>query len=49
MVDSHFCVPRAQGCTEEGKLHLFVAVDQTSKFVFATLHEVVNIKVAAGF
>ncbi len=25
--------------TEEGKLYLFVAIDRTSKFAFAELHE----------
>ena len=28
--------------TEEGKLHLFVAIDRTSKFAFAQLHEKAN-------
>jgi len=35
--------------TEEGKLHLFVAIDRTSKFAFAQLHQVANVKTAAGF
>ena len=35
--------------TEEGKLYLFVAIDRTSKFVFAQLHEAANVKSAVGF
>lgn len=35
--------------TEEGKLYLFVAVDRTSKFAFAQLHEAANVQTAAGF
>jgi hypothetical protein len=35
--------------TEEGKLHLFVAVDRTSKYAFAQLHKVANVKTAAAF
>src|SRR6266576_6862613 len=30
--------------TEEGKLYLFVAVDRTSKFAFAQLHEAATVK-----
>jgi hypothetical protein len=33
--------------TEEGMLHLFVAVDRTSKYAFAQLHRTANAKVAA--
>ena len=35
--------------TEEGKLHLFVAIDRTSKFAFVELHEKATTKVAAEF
>jgi len=35
--------------TEEGKLHLFVAIDRTSKFAFAELHEKATRRVAADF
>ena len=35
--------------TDEGKLQLFVAIDRTSKFVFAELHERVTRTVAAAF
>ena len=34
---------------EEGKLHLFVAIDRTSKFAFVELHEKATTKVAAEF
>src|SRR5271167_485548 len=35
----YFHIDIAEVRTEEGKLHLFVAVDRTSKFAFAELHE----------
>lgn len=35
--------------TEAGKLHLFVAIDRTSKFAFAQLHEKATRRVAADF
>jgi hypothetical protein len=37
--------------TEEGKgkLHLFVAIDRTSKFAFAQLHPTANVKTAVNF
>jgi transposase InsO family protein len=35
--------------TEEGKLHLFVAVDRTSKFVFAQLHAQADRPTACAF
>lgn len=35
--------------TEQGKLHLFVAIDRTSKFAFAQLHEKATRRVAADF
>lgn len=44
-----FHIDIAEVRTEEGKLHLFVAVDRTSKFAFAQLHERATIRVAADF
>jgi len=35
--------------TEEGKLHLFVAIDRTSKLAFAELHERATRRIAADF
>ena len=35
--------------TEQGKLHLFVAIDRTSKFAFAQLHERATTRIAADF
>ena len=35
--------------TEQGKLHLFVAIDRTSKFAFVQLHEKATRRVAADF
>jgi transposase-like protein len=45
----YFHIDIAEVHTEEGKLHLFVAVDRTSKYAFAQLHPVANVKTAAGF
>src|SRR5436190_21911185 len=45
----YFHLDIAEVRTEEGKLYLFVAIDRTSKFVFAQLHEAANVKSAAGF
>jgi transposase InsO family protein len=45
----YFHIDIAEVRTEEGKLHLFVAVDRTSKFAFAQLHQVANVRIAAGF
>jgi hypothetical protein len=45
----YFHLDIAEVRTEEGKLYLFVAVDRTSKFVFAQLHEAANVKSAVGF
>ena len=39
----------AQVSTEQGKLHLFVAIDRTSKFAFVQLHEKVTQRIAAAF
>lgn len=35
--------------TEQGKLHLFVAIDHTSTFAFAQLHERATTRIAADF
>ena len=35
--------------TEEGKLDLFVAIDRTSKFAYAELHEKANRWIATDF
>jgi len=45
----YFHIDIAEVRTKEGKLHLFVAIDRTSKFAFAQLHEAANVKTAAGF
>jgi transposase-like protein len=42
-----FHIDIAEVRTEEGKLHLLVAIDRTSKFAFAELHERVTRRVAA--
>ena len=44
-----FHIDIAEVRTEEGKLHLFVAIDRTSKFAFAELHEKATRRVAADF
>jgi transposase InsO family protein len=46
---SYFHVDIAEVHTEEGRLSLFVAVDRTSKFAFAQLHERATRRVAAEF
>jgi transposase InsO family protein len=45
----YFHIDIAEVRTEEGKLHLFVAIDRTSKFAFAQLHEKATRAVAADF
>lgn len=45
----YFHIDIAEVRTEEGKLYLFVAVDRTSKFVFAELHEKQTKDLAANF
>ena len=45
----YFHIDIAEVRTEEGKLHLFVAVDRTSKFAFARLHEAANVETAVAF
>ena len=44
-----FHIDIAEVRTEEGKLHLFVAIDRTSKFAFAQLHEKANRHTATAF
>lgn len=45
----YFHIDITQVRTEEGVLYLFVAIDRTSKFVFAELHEQMTRTVAADF
>lgn len=45
----YFHIDIAEVRTEEGKLHLFVAVDRTSKLAFARLEEKANIYTASDF
>src|SRR3954465_6246541 len=44
-----FHIDIAEVQTAEGKLYLFVAIDRTSKFAFAELHEKAGKMAAAGF
>src|SRR5215213_9819844 len=44
-----FHIDIAEVHTEEGRLSLFVAVDRTSKFAFAELHETATRRVAGDF
>jgi hypothetical protein len=44
-----FHIDIAEIRTEQGKLHLFVAIDRTSKFAFAQLHERATTRIAADF
>src|SRR5919199_3594238 len=44
-----FHIDIAEVHTEEGRLYLFVAVDRTSKFAFAELHEKATRRIAADF
>ena len=44
-----FHIDIAEMHTEEGRLYLFVAVDRTSKFAFAELHEKATRRIAADF
>ena len=44
-----FHIDIAEVHTEEGRLYLFVAIDRTSKFAFAQLHEKATRRVAADF
>ena len=45
----YFHLDIAEVRTEAGKLYLFVAIDRTSKFAFAQLHERATRRVAADF
>jgi len=45
----YFHIDIAEIRTEDGKLHLFVAIDRTSKLAFAELHEKATRRVAADF
>ena len=45
----YFHIDLAEVRTEEGKLYLFVAIDRTSKFAFAELHERATRRIAAEF
>src|SRR4051795_13566016 len=45
----YFLIDIAQVSTEQGKLHLFVAIDRTSKFAFVQLHEKATQRIAAAF
>src|ERR671921_2864687 len=45
----YFHIDIAQVSTEQGKLHLFVAIDRTSKFAFVQLHERATQRIAAAF
>jgi transposase InsO family protein len=45
----YFHIDIAEVRTEEGKLYLFVAIDRTSKFAFAELHEKATREIAAAF
>lgn len=45
----YFHIDIAEVRTEEGKLHMFVAIDRTSKFAFAELHEKATRAIAKGF
>ena len=45
----YFHIDIAQVSTKEGKLYLFVAIDRTSKFAYAELHESSDRQVASAF
>src|ERR687889_2105280 len=45
----YFHIDIAEVHTEQGRLHLFVAIDRTSKFAFARLHEKPPRRIAADF
>lgn len=45
----YFHIDIAEVRTAEGKLHMFVAIDRTSKFAFAELHERAPTRTAADF
>src|SRR3982750_1743457 len=45
----YFHIDIAEVRTEQGKLYLFVAIDRTSKFAFAELHERATRRIAGDF
>lgn len=45
----YFHIDIAEVWTEQGKLHLFVAIDRTSKFAFVELHEKATTRVSGDF
>src|SRR5436853_5851591 len=45
----YFHIDIAEVRTEQGKLYLFVAIDRTSKFAFAGLHEKATRRIAGDF
>jgi transposase InsO family protein len=45
----YFHIDIAEVWTIEGKLHMFVAIDRTSKFAFAELHERATRRIAGNF
>src|ERR687889_1555031 len=45
----YFHIDIAEVRTEQGKLHLFVAIDRTSKFAFVELHEKATTRVSGDF
>jgi transposase InsO family protein len=45
----YFHIDIAEVWTEEGKLHMFVAIDRVSKFAYAELHQRATRRVAADF
>ena len=45
----YFHIDIAEVRTEEGKLHMFVAIDRTSKFAYVELHERATRKVSGNF
>src|SRR5476649_1014763 len=45
----YFHIDIAEVRTEQGKLHMFVAIDRTSKFAFVELHEKATTEVSGDF
>jgi transposase-like protein len=45
----YFHIDIAEVRTEQGKLHMFVAIDRTSKFAFVELHEKATTAISAAF
>ncbi len=45
----YFHIDIAEGRTSEGKLHMFVAIDRTSRFAFVELHERATRRIAGNF